>query len=81
MSLFPNYIQQFNVYKDELTVYTSPSTLISLMRYLRDHIGCQFKQLQDVCGVDYPTKIKSPEDHSFSQPSGGSDVKRRRHKA
>ncbi|CAG8495676.1 1553_t:CDS:2 [Paraglomus occultum] len=56
LSMLPKYIQQYSVYKDELTIYIAPSSLIPVMTFLRDHTGCQFKQVQDICGVDYPTR-------------------------
>ncbi|KAJ3292338.1 putative NADH-ubiquinone oxidoreductase 30.4 kDa subunit, mitochondrial [Borealophlyctis nickersoniae] len=52
----PKYIQQFSVYKDELTLYVAPTGLIPTMYFLRDHQACQFKQVVDVAGVDYPTR-------------------------
>lgn len=54
MSLMPKYVQQFTVYKDELTLHVAPSGLIPACRILRDHSGCQFKQLVDIAGVDFP---------------------------
>ncbi|CAG8783682.1 27672_t:CDS:2, partial [Dentiscutata erythropus] len=50
------FIQQYSVYKDELTLYVAPSAIIPVMTFLRDHTGAQFKQVQDVCGVDYPSR-------------------------
>ncbi|TPX33493.1 hypothetical protein SmJEL517_g03640 [Synchytrium microbalum] len=56
MSCLPKYIQQISIYKDELTLFVAPSALIPTMTFLRDHAATQFKQCQDVCGVDYPTR-------------------------
>ncbi|CAJ0865491.1 14359_t:CDS:2 [Entrophospora sp. SA101] len=56
VSVLPKYIQQYSVYKDELTIYLAPSAIIPVMTFLRDHTGTQFKQVQDICGVDYPTR-------------------------
>ncbi|KAJ3011531.1 putative NADH-ubiquinone oxidoreductase 30.4 kDa subunit, mitochondrial [Thoreauomyces humboldtii] len=55
-SCIPKYIQQFSIYKDELTLYVAPSALIPTMLFLRDHSACQFKQIADIAGVDYPTR-------------------------
>ncbi|KAJ3123837.1 putative NADH-ubiquinone oxidoreductase 30.4 kDa subunit, mitochondrial, partial [Irineochytrium annulatum] len=55
-SAIPKYIQQFSVYKDELTLFVAPSALIPVMTFLRDHTGTQFKQVVDIAGVDYPTR-------------------------
>ncbi|KAI7884645.1 hypothetical protein K492DRAFT_229176 [Lichtheimia hyalospora FSU 10163] len=56
ISAMPKYIQQFSVYKDELTVYVAPSALEPVMIFLRDHTNCQFKSVQDITGVDYPSR-------------------------
>jgi len=58
MSCIPKYIQQFSVYKDELTLYTAPSAIVPTLTFLRDHRQCQYKQLIDISGVDYPTRAK-----------------------
>ncbi|KAI9000255.1 hypothetical protein BC832DRAFT_147655 [Gaertneriomyces semiglobifer] len=55
-SSLPKYIQQFSVYKDELTLYVAPTALIPVMLFLRDHSACQFKQIVDVAGVDFPSR-------------------------
>ncbi|ORY22260.1 or F420H2 dehydrogenase [Rhizoclosmatium globosum] len=52
----PRFVQQFSVYKDELTIYVAPSGLIPVMTFLRDNTNTQFKQVVDVCGVDFPTR-------------------------
>ncbi|KAL4399561.1 putative NADH-ubiquinone oxidoreductase 30.4 kDa subunit, mitochondrial [Malassezia pachydermatis] len=56
MSALPRYIQQFTVYKDELTFYVAPSGLIPTMTFLRDHTLTQYKALMDISGADYPTR-------------------------
>lgn len=55
--MLPKFIQQVSVYKDELTVYCDPGSVQPLLRFLRDHTNAQFKQCQDVCGVDYPSRL------------------------
>ncbi|KAI7937039.1 hypothetical protein MJO28_015938 [Puccinia striiformis f. sp. tritici] len=57
-SCIPKYIQQFSVYKDELTLYTAPSGIEATLIFLRDHQQSQYKQLIDISGADYPTKTK-----------------------
>jgi NADH dehydrogenase (ubiquinone) Fe-S protein 3 len=54
----PKFIQQFSVLKDELTLYTAPSTIVPLMTFLRDHAQCQFKYLMQVTAVDFPEREK-----------------------
>ncbi|KAI9361594.1 NADH-ubiquinone oxidoreductase 30.4 kDa subunit-like protein [Zopfochytrium polystomum] len=55
-SALPRYIQQFSVYKDELTLFVAPAAVPAVMLFLRDHTATQFKQLTDLCGVDYPSR-------------------------
>ena len=38
----------------ELVLHTSREALIKVMTFLRDDVNCQFKQLMELCGVDYP---------------------------
>ena len=54
--VLPRFIQQFSVYKDELTFYVAPAGLIPTMTFLRDHTLTQFKVLMDISGADYPTR-------------------------
>lgn len=56
VQLMPRYIQRVSLYKDELTLYCSPCSLIPLMTFLRDHSNCHYKSLMDIAGVDYPTR-------------------------
>ncbi|RKP33966.1 hypothetical protein BJ085DRAFT_13865 [Dimargaris cristalligena] len=56
VSMLPKFIQQFSVWKDELTLYVAPSALEPVMLFLRDHTGAQFKQLTDTSGADYPNR-------------------------
>lgn len=58
MSCLPKFIQQFSVVRDELTLYVAPSALLPTLNFLRDHTNCQFKQLVDISGADYPTRDK-----------------------
>ncbi|ORX66678.1 or F420H2 dehydrogenase [Basidiobolus meristosporus CBS 931.73] len=54
MSVLPKYIQQFSVYKDELTLHVAPTSVLEVLEFLRDHDSAQFKSLVDICGADYP---------------------------
>lgn len=38
----------------ELTIVVSLSSIIDVVRFLRDDASCRFVNLTDVCGVDYP---------------------------
>ncbi|KAJ5923359.1 hypothetical protein N7454_008604 [Penicillium verhagenii] len=46
MSCLPKYVQQFTVWKDELTVYTP----------LPNHTSAEFTQISDITAVDFPTR-------------------------
>ena len=58
MQCLPKFIQQFSVYKDELTLYIAPSAVIPVLTFLRDHSQCQFKSCVDISGADYPERDK-----------------------
>jgi len=40
----------------ELTLQVRPATLQKVLTFLKDDAGCLFKQLVDVCGVDWPER-------------------------
>ena len=42
----------------ELTIVTSTSEIIKVLKFLRDDKLCRFIQLVDLCGVDYPERTK-----------------------
>jgi len=42
----------------ELMLETTPDKVIALLTYLRDDPKCLFKQLIDICGVDWPEREK-----------------------
>lgn len=56
MSCLPKYIQQFSVWKDELTVYVAPSAVRPVMVFLKNHTPAQFKACMDVTAADYPSR-------------------------
>ena len=41
---------------DELVVSARAGTVVKLLTFLRDDSNCQFRQLVDLCGVDYPDR-------------------------
>jgi NADH-quinone oxidoreductase subunit C len=47
-------VLSWNVAKDELAVTVRGANLVKVMTFLRDDSNCQFKQVMDICGVDYP---------------------------
>jgi NADH-quinone oxidoreductase subunit C len=42
----------------ELTVIVPVESILGVLRLLRDDDRCQFEQLIDICGVDYPEREK-----------------------
>jgi NADH-quinone oxidoreductase subunit C len=40
----------------ELTIVVPAQSVVSVLRALRDDPQCQFEQLIDICGVDYPER-------------------------
>jgi NADH dehydrogenase (ubiquinone) Fe-S protein 3 len=55
-SCLPKHIQQISVYKDELTLYVPPSSLLTTLDFLKLHQATQYTQLVDMTCVDYPQK-------------------------
>jgi NADH-quinone oxidoreductase subunit C len=49
-------VNVFSLANDELTITVPLESLIKVLNFLRDDVNCQFKQLMDVCGIDYPTQ-------------------------
>jgi NADH-quinone oxidoreductase subunit C len=41
---------------DQLVVTVKRESLTKVLAFLRDDANCQFKQLMDICGVDYPER-------------------------
>ena len=39
---------------DELMLTVQREKILNVLKFLRDDVNCQFKQLLDVCGVDHP---------------------------
>ncbi|KAJ4371603.1 putative NADH-ubiquinone oxidoreductase 30.4 kDa subunit, mitochondrial [Neocucurbitaria cava] len=56
MSCLPKYIQQFSVWKDELTIYIPPAGVIPTFTFLKYHTAAEYTQISDITAVDYPTK-------------------------
>ena len=41
---------------NELTVLAQRTSIVKVLKFLRDDTNCQFTQLVDLCGVDYPER-------------------------
>ena len=65
----PKYVQQFSVYKDELTLYIPPQAVVPVLTFLRDHTQCQYKAVMDITAVDYPTRQNRFEASPAQKPS------------
>lgn len=53
---FANDVVSTVLQRGELTVTVLPQAVIRILTFLRDDASCQFKQLIDICGVDYPER-------------------------
>ncbi len=58
MELPANLYSTITDNKGTPVVTTTPENIINLLKFLRDDESAEFKQLIDVCGVDYPTREK-----------------------
>ncbi|KAI4109846.1 MAG: hypothetical protein LQ339_001630 [Xanthoria mediterranea] len=56
LSALPRHIQQFSVWKDELTIYIPPSGVIPVMSFLKYHTAAEYTMVADITAVDYPTR-------------------------
>lgn len=52
----PKYIQQFSVWKDELTIYIPPTGVIPVISFLKYHTAAEYTMVADITAVDYPTR-------------------------
>jgi len=53
-----NEIISTEVVNDELTITSRPDCIIKVLTHLRDDSQCQFRQLIDICGADYPSRVE-----------------------
>ncbi|KAJ2898579.1 putative nadh-ubiquinone oxidoreductase-like protein [Zalerion maritima] len=58
MGCLPKYIQQISVWKDELTIYISPSGVVPVLTFLKYNSSAEFTQCTSVTGCDFPTRDK-----------------------
>ncbi|KAI5288201.1 NADH-ubiquinone oxidoreductase 30.4 kDa subunit, mitochondrial [Ascosphaera atra] len=56
MGCMPKYIQQYSVYKDELTIYIAPSAVIPVFTFLQNHTAAEYTQISDITAVDFPSR-------------------------
>ena len=51
-------VNEVALVNDELTLTVPLASLMNVLSFLRDDPNCQFKQLMDICGIDYPAEEK-----------------------
>ena len=49
-------VKDLSIVGDRLVVIVEKENIAKLLVFLRDDVNCQFKQLMDICGVDYPER-------------------------
>ncbi len=52
----PREVLETEIKCNELIVVVHREAIVKVLTFLRDDVNCQFKQLLDVCGVDYPSR-------------------------
>lgn len=50
-------VTDFTIERDELCLHAKRESIVDVLQFLRDNHQCQFKQLVDVCGADYPNRV------------------------
>ena len=55
-SAMPQTVREVDIVNDELILIADGEWVIRLLTFLRDDSNCLFKQLVDLCGVDYPER-------------------------
>jgi NADH-quinone oxidoreductase subunit C len=56
-SVLLDFVLKTEIVGGELIVVGERQGIARLLTFLRDDVNCQFKQLMDVCGVDYPNRL------------------------
>jgi NADH-quinone oxidoreductase subunit C len=52
----PDAVLSTEVRHGELIIHARAEEIVAVALYLRDNVNCQFKQLVDICGTDYPER-------------------------
>jgi NADH-quinone oxidoreductase subunit C len=52
----PKNVNSFDFLLGELCLEVNREHIVHVLTFLRDDVNCRFKQLVDVCGVDYPER-------------------------
>ena len=56
MSCLPKFVQQYSVWKDELCIYITPTGVIPVFTWLKNHTAAEYTMVADITAVDFPTK-------------------------
>jgi NADH-quinone oxidoreductase subunit C len=54
----PDAVTSAKVAYGELTLEAQAASIIAVLTHLRDDAGCLFRNIIDICGVDYPARAK-----------------------
>ncbi len=54
LGALPEMVSGAEVADGELTIEVNWDAIVTVLTFLRDDTNCQFRQLIDICGVDYP---------------------------
>ena len=54
LGALPEMVSGAEVAHTELTIEVNWDAIVTVLTFLRDDTNCQFRQLIDICGVDYP---------------------------
>ena len=54
LGALPEMVSAAEVAHAELTIEVNWDAIVTVLTFLRDDSNCQFRQLMDICGVDYP---------------------------
>lgn len=55
---FAGSVIRHDIDGEELVLHADCADIVKILQFLRDDRECQFKQLVDICGVDYPDREK-----------------------
>ncbi len=58
MAALPGAVTGASVAYGELTLQAEAGEIIRILTHLRDDAGCLFRNIIDICGVDYPGRAK-----------------------
>lgn len=52
----PDEVEENEIKLGELILSAKAEGIVKVLHFLRDDVNCRFKQLVDICGVDYPDR-------------------------